>query len=386
MKGLGRVAIVTIATLGALGCAIAWPISQFGRGWLDVRWQSPWFALALLVVPLLLWATTVGTDTRRPRLRIGTVSALTKGPRGVRVWLRDVPGALRPVAAIFIIGALCRPVAVLEEDRGSDEGIDIILTVDLSGSMRAVLDGDPTSLPGEPDLAPGQAAPAGRLTRLDTAKIVVRDFIARRKTDRIGSVVFGKSAFVLSPPTLDYHLLSQLVSKLTLNVIDGSGTAIGDALATSVARLRRSDAATKVVILLTDGDSNAGSVSPDFAAKLAADHNVKVYTIQLGNGSEVDVQEGVDLFGQPRYVRQKFPVNPELLQRISKTTGGSSYVATDGKELAQSMHAVLDQLEKTRFEAARSSYTELFHLLLVPGVLLVGLEVFLRAFLLRRFP
>lgn len=390
MKGFARFAILAGAMLIAFGCAVAWPASQFGRQfgweWLDVSWQSPWFALALIAVPLLLWATTVGTDTRRPRLRIGTVSALAKGPRGVRVWLRDVPGALRPIAAIFIIGALCRPVAVLEEDRGSDEGIDIILTIDLSGSMRAVLDGDPGALPGVPDLVSGQPPPAGRLTRLDTAKIVVRDFIARRKTDRLGAVVFGKSAFILSPPTLDYHLLSQLVSKLTLSVIDGSGTAIGDALATSVARLRRSDAATKVVILLTDGDSNAGSVSPDFAAKLAADHSVKVYTIQLGNGAEVDVQEGVDLFGQPRYVRQKFPVNPELLQRISKTTGGSSYVATDGKELAQSMHAVLDQLEKTRFEAARSSFTELFHLLLVPGVLLLGLEVLLRAFLLRRFP
>jgi len=386
VNGIARWAIIVGTALVALLCAASWPATQFGWGWLDVQWQSPWFALALPLCPLLLWLTTTATDKRRPRIRIGTVFALAKGPRGARVWLRDVPGALRPIAALFLVGALCRPVAVLEEDRGSDEGIDIILTVDLSGSMRAVLDGDPTALPGAPDLVPGQPPPSQRLTRLDTAKIVVRDFIARRKTDRIGAVVFGKSAFVLSPPTLDYHLLSQLVAKLGLSVIDGSGTAIGDALATSVARLRRSDAATKVVILLTDGDSNAGSVSPDFAAKLAADHGVKVYTIQLGNGSEVDVQEGVDLFGQPRYVRQRFPVNPELLQRVSKATGGSSYIATDGQELAKSMHAVLDQLEKTRFEAARSSFTELFHLLLVPGVLLVGLEVFLRAFLLRRFP
>ncbi len=385
MKSWVRAVLFWAALNVALLCAAVWPASQLGWDWLDVQWQSPWFVVALLAVPVLMVAPFL-VDRRRPRLRIGTVAALAKGPRGARVWLRDVPGALRPVAALFIVGALCRPVAVLEEDRGSDEGIDIILTIDLSGSMRAVLDGDSSQLPGVPDVTPGQPAVSGRLTRLDTAKIVVRDFIARRKTDRIGSVVFGKSAFVLSPPTLDYHLLSQLVSKLTLSVIDGSGTAIGDALATSVARLRRSDAATKVVILLTDGDSNAGSVSPDFAAKLAADHDVKVYTIQLGNGSEVDVQEGVDLFGQPRYVRQRFPVNPELLQRISKATGGSAYVATDGKELAQSMHAVLDQLEKTRFEAARSSYQELFHLLLVPGVLLVGLEVLLRAFLLRRFP
>jgi Ca-activated chloride channel family protein len=387
---VARPIILFGAMLLALACALAWPVAQLGWGWFDVQWQSPWFALALPLAFALIWAV-VAADRRRPRLKIGTVSALAKGPRGARVWLRDVPGALRPVAFVFLVGALCRPVAVLEEDRGSDEGIDIILTIDLSGSMRAVLDGDASQLPGATppvpgQLVPGQPAPTGRLNRLDTAKVVVRDFIARRKTDRIGSVVFGKSAFVLSPPTLDYHLLSQLVSKLTLSVIDGSGTAIGDALAASVARLRRSDAATKVVILLTDGDSNAGSVSPDFAAKLAVDHGVKIYTIQLGNGDEVDVQEGVDLFGQPRYVRQKFPVNPELLQRISKATGGSSYVATDGKELAKSMHAVLDQLEKTRFEAARSSYLELFHLLLVPGVILIGLEVFLRAFLLRRFP
>jgi Ca-activated chloride channel family protein len=387
VSGALRALVIAATVLVALAGAAAWPLAAMGAGWLDVRWQHPWLALGLLATPLLLWAGTLGQDPRRPRLRVGTVVALARGPRGWRSRLRDVPGALRPVAFAFLVAALCRPVAVLEEERGSDEGIDIVLVIDLSGSMRAVLDGDPSSLPGleGPPRGP-RGRPGARLTRLDTAKIVVRDFISRRKTDRIGAVVFGKSAFVLSPPTLDYHLLSQLVAKLQLNVIDGSGTAIGDALATAVARMRRSDAATKVAILLTDGDSNAGSVSPDFAAKLATEHQVKVYTIQLGNGDEVDVQEGVDLFGQPRYVRQKFPVNPELLQRIAKATGGSAYVATDGQQLAQSMHAVLDQLEKTRFEAARSSYTELFHLLLVPGVALVGLEVLLRAFLLRRFP
>jgi Ca-activated chloride channel family protein len=379
-----RAAIVVLTLLVALGAALAWPLAEMGWGWLDVRWQEPWFALGLVLVPLLLWAGTAGQDARRPRLRVGTIFALARGPRGFRSRLRDVPGSLRPIAVAFLVGALCRPVAVLQEERGNDEGIDIVLVVDLSGSMRAVLDGDASALPGID--GSGRLRPDARLTRLDTAKLVVRDFISRRKTDRIGAVVFGKSAFVLSPPTLDYHLLSQLVAKLQLNVIDGSGTAIGDALATAVARMRRSDAATKVAILLTDGDSNAGSVSPDFAARLATEHEVKVYTIQLGNGDEVDVQEGVDLFGQPRYVRQKFPVNPELLQRIAKTTGGSAYVATDGQQLAESMHAVLDQLEKTRFEASRSSFTELFHLLLVPGVLLLGIEVFLRAFLLRRFP
>jgi Ca-activated chloride channel family protein len=254
--------------------------------------------------------------------------------------------------------------------------------MDLSGSMRAVLDGDPRDLPGfQPPSQRGR-----RLTRLDTAKIVIKDFISRRKTDRIGVVVFGKSAYVLSPPTLDYFLLNQMVSKMTLGVIDGNATAIGDAVGTAVARLRRSDARSKAIILLTDGDSNAGSIAPDYAAHLASTVGCKVYTIQIGTGDEVDVEEGVDLFGQPIYTRRPFPVNPELLRKIAKDTGGQAFIATDGKALAESMHAILDSLEKTRFEASISSFEDLFPLLLIPGVLLLGLDALLRAWLLRRFP
>jgi Ca-activated chloride channel family protein len=253
--------------------------------------------------------------------------------------------------------------------------------MDLSGSMRALLDAPATDLPGSPKLPRTK-----RPTRLDTAKIVIQDFIGRRKTDRIGVVVFGKAAYVLSPPTLDYHLLAQLVSKMSLNVIDGNATAIGDALGASVARLRRSDAISKVVILLTDGDSNAGSISPEYAAHLAATTGVKVYTIQIGNDDEVDVEEGRDLFGQPRYVRRSFPVNPELLRSIAQQTGGEMYVATDAKALSDSMHDVLDKLEKTRFEASIASYEDLFPLLLIPGAALVGIDALLRAWLLRRFP
>jgi Ca-activated chloride channel family protein len=247
--------------------------------------------------------------------------------------------------------------------------------------MRAVMDAEASDLPGKPKLSRGK-----RLTRLDTAKLVIQDFIGRRKTDRIGVVVFGKTAYVLSPPTLDYPLLSQMVSKMSLNVIDGSATAVGDGLGTAVARLRRSDALSKVVILLTDGDSNAGSVSPAYAAHLATTVSAKVYTIQIGNDDEVDVEDGTDLFGQPRYVRRRFPVNPELLREIATLTGGETYVATDAKALSDSMHDVLDKLEKTRFEASIASFEDLFPLLLIPGAALVGLDALLRAWLLRRFP
>ncbi|HVY48455.1 MAG TPA: VWA domain-containing protein, partial [Minicystis sp.] len=331
-----------------------------------------------------LWRGTFGEDRRVPRLRIGTIAPLRTGPRGARTYLRDVPGVLRAVALTLFVLALARPVSVLRDEHGDEKGIDIVLVMDLSGSMRAVLDGDPRDLPGSPQL--GGGARKKRLTRLDTAKLVVRDFIRRRKSDRIGVIVFGTNAYVLSPPTLDYQLLDTLVDHLGLNVIDGNQTAIGDAVGTAVARLRRSDARSKVVILLTDGDNNAGMISPEFATHLATKVGAKLYTIQIGNDDEVEVEDGMDLFGQPHYVKHRFPVNPKLLKWMAKETGGQAFIATDGKALAQSMHEVLNQLEKTRFEASIASFEDLFPWLVVPGVVLVALDALLRAWVLRRFP
>lgn len=376
-----RIALVLAATLVVTAAALAWPWVARSDAWPGATWQSAYFLLGLVLLPVLWWWGTFAQDSRRPRLRIGTVAPLSAGPRGFRTHLRDLPGVLRAVAVGLLILAMGRPVSVLRDQKADDKGIDIVVVMDLSGSMRAVLDADPRDLPGQPQFPKNK-----RPTRLDVAKLVVGDFIGRRSSDRIGVVVFGKSAYVLSPPTLDYHLLSQLVAKMTLNVIDGSATAIGDAIGTAVARLRRSDAQSKVVILLTDGDSNAGAISPEYATHLATTVGAKVYTIQIGSDDEVDVEEGADLFGQPSYVRHRFPVNPELLQRIAKQTGAEAYVATDGKALADSMHSVLNSLEKTRFEASASSYEDLFPFLLIPGVLLVGLDALLRSWLLRRFP
>ena len=233
--------------------------------------------------------------------------------------------------------------------------------------MRAVLDADPRDLPWQIERPQGE-----RLTRLDTAKIVVQDFISRRRTDRIGVVVFGKSPYVLSPPTLDYQLLTQLVAKMSLQVIDGSATAIGDALGTAVARLRRSDALSKVIVLITDGDSNAGrsrrstppSSRPASAPSATRSRSAPATRSRCRTAWISSATRATS--------RHRFPVNPELLEHIAKTTGGEAYVATDGKALAESMHSVLDQLEKTRFEASIASYEDLFPLLLIPGVFLVG--------------
>lgn len=379
---LWRALGATLLTLLAFGLALCFPLVERGREWLTTTWEQPWVLVGLGALPFVWWWTTFGQDRRRPRLKIGTLQAFAAAPRGIRARLRDVPGILRTTAIAMFFLALARPVAIIGSRAAEDEGIDIILAIDLSHSMAAILDADPKDLPKRVKTRGALLRPS----RIDTAKLVVQDFIARRRSDRIGAIVFGKEAYILSPPTLDYQLLSKLIGQLRLDVIDGTRTAIGDAVGTAVARLDLSDARSKVVILLTDGDSNSGKYSPDEAMREAGRIGAKVYAIQIGNGEAAEVQVGVDPFGQPIYDKRVVPVNPKLLEEIAAKTGGRHFIATDGKALRESMHAILDQLERTTFEAPVSHHEELFPLFVVPGVVLVALEAFLRAWLLRRFP
>ncbi len=392
MSKPSRVISVVAGTLVWVALGLLYPAFARGEAWLGALWTVPilaWLprearlatllALIVAVSGVLIWRMTLAADARTPRLRIATVFPLVSGPRGFRTKLRDLPAMLRVAAIALALLAIGRPQNVLRGENTDERGIDIVLVLDLSGSMRALMDAD--------DKAPTRTGgPNLRLTRLDTAKEVILDFVARRKNDRIGVVVFGRGAYILSPPTLDKSLLATLVSKMELGLIDGNGTAIGDAVGTAVARLRRSSARSKAMILLTDGDSNAGSIAPDYAAHLAQTQAVRVYTVQIGNGDDVDVQDGVDIFGQPRFVREHFPVNPELLRRMASTTGGDSFVANDKKSLELSMHQILDKLEKTRFEAQAATMEDLFPFLLLPAVLLLALEALARIVVVRRFP
>ena len=337
--------------------------------------------LGVAIVPWVVWRMTLGADLRMPHLALPTLAPLLTGPRGWRTRLRDIPGVLRGAAIVLAVLALARPQNVLKGEDAEERGIDVVLVLDLSGSMRALMDTPSGMVP-----APSPPKAGKRLTRLETAKEVILDFISRRKNDRLGVVVFGRAAYILSPPTLDKTLLMALVQKMDLDIIDGNGTAIGDAVGTAVARLRRSTARSKTIILLTDGDSNSGQIAPEYAAHLAQTQGVKVYTVQLGNGDEVEVQDGVDLFGQPHFARAHFPVNPELLKKIAGDTGGDSFVATDRRGLEESMHQILDRLEKTRFEAQAATMEDLFPFLLVPAVILIALEALVRIALVRRFP
>jgi Ca-activated chloride channel homolog len=400
-----RGALVALSTLAVLALALVWPALARGDAWWSAKWTAwpgvlgshpstadtlAWLAraawcgaigAALLAVPYVVGRTTLGADARVPRLGLPTIAPLALGPRGWRTPLRDAPGILRGAALVLAVLALGRPQSVLRGENEEEKGIDIVLVLDLSGSMGAVMDA-PSN-----DLVPGTSARAShRPTRIDVAKDVLIDFVRRRKTDRIGVVVFAKQAFVLSPPTLDYDLIASLVSHIELNVIDSSKTAIGDAVGTAVARMRRSSARSKAVVLLTDGDSNEGVISPEYSAHLAQKEGVRVYTVQIGNGDDVDVMTGTDLFGQPVYSRRRFPVNPELLKSMSHETGGDAFIATDRSGLENSMHAILDRLEKTKFESQASTMEDLFPFLLVPAVVLLAFEALLRLVLVRRFP
>lgn len=377
-----RLAILLLATLVSALVALAYPGLARGDELLAASWQQPWALLGLLLVPVLFWRGTFGEDRRMPRLKLGTVAPLLSGPVGARAWLADVPGVVRSIGFALAVLALARPVNTLRPQVTEEQGIDMVLVLDLSGSMQAAID----DLPKDLARYVPRRDPRIRPTRLDAAKAVIRDFVARRKTDRIGVVVFGKDAYVLSPPTLDYQLLDGLVSRMELKLIDGSATAIGDAVGVAVARLRRSSATSKAVILLTDGDNNAGAIAPEYAAHLANVVGAKLFTIQIGDGDIAQVQDGFDLFGQPRYQTVPFPVNPALLEKLAKQTGGEAYVTSDARSLQASFHSVLDSLEKTRFAANITNYEDLYRYLLLPGVLLLALDALLRALLLRRFP
>jgi Ca-activated chloride channel family protein len=401
-----RGVLVALGTLAALALAMVAPLLARGDAWRSARWtvwpgllgdhastadMLTWLARAgwcvalaatLLAVPWIVWRMTLGADARVPRLGLPTIAPILAGPRGWRVPLRDAPGALRGAAIVLSILALARPQSVLRGETLEEKGIDIVLVLDLSKSMSAIMDAPSDAVPG-----PGATRTSRhRPTRIDVAKDVLVDFVRRRKTDRIGVVVFAKRAFVLSPPTLDYGLITQLVSKIELDVIDSTKTAIGDAVGTAVARVRRSDARSKAVVLLTDGDSNEGVISPEYSAHLAQKEGVRVYTVQIGNGSDVDVQTGTDLFGQPVYERHRFPVNPELLRKMARDTDGEAFIATDRSGLEKSMHSILDHLEKTKFESQASTMEDLFPFLLVPAAVLIALEAIVRLALVRRFP
>lgn len=270
------------------------------------------------------------------------------------------------IILLLVSGSASMPRYIKGEMRYFTEGIDIVIVLDCSTSMEA-LDFDPKS-------------------RITVAKEVLRDFIDSRKNDRIGLVVFAKQAFTQSPLTLDYKALKTLIDPVKTGVIE-DGTAIGNAIAVAINRLRESTSKTKTIFLISDGDNNAGNISPLEAAELARKYSIIIYPILIGRDGPVPYPVGKDFFGRTVYKNVEFTTNPQLLKEIAERTGGQYFEVKDYEQFRTTFTKILDSLAKTRFEET-SVYENAIdigrYLLMVAMGLLIGYLIFLSP--LRRFP
>jgi Ca-activated chloride channel family protein len=352
-----------------------------------VTWPEygPWTLagfIALGVLTLALWGRAWWQRRRGiPGLRFPARFRVEGVARGWRARLVHVPLGLRLVSLLLLLAALFRP-QLTSAETAEVEGIDIVVAFDLSGSMDAVDISDE-------DLVKLQNAGKEPENRFVIARRVIRDFIESRKYDRVSLVAFGKEAFLMFPLTLDYGVMLRILDRLELNDIDGSATAIGNALAMSMSRLKDSDAKTRLVILLTDGDDNGSNVSPKEMARALGEKGIHVFPILVGaEGQSWQPTNMVDFVtGHKMYKKAEYPVNPALLDDIAKTTDGQFFRASDQESLEKDFRTIIDRFEKSRVvDYAAAEKTEIFHWFLAAGLALLLLEVALSQTVLRRFP
>ena len=328
-----------------------------------MHFASPYYLwLLVLLVPMAgyyVWRTLQGGAA----IQISSVRGVANAPRTVRYYLRHLPFVLRAAAFALLVVALARPQDIEQNVSTNTEGIAIMLTIDVSGSMLAR------------DFKPD---------RITAAKEVAGSFIADRYGDRIGLVAFAGEAFTQSPLTTDQSTLQTLLSRIRSGLIE-DGTAIGNGLATAINRLRESDAKSKVVILLTDGVNNRGEITPMTAAEIARAQNIRVYTIGVGTEGMAPYP-AVDMFGNITFVKQKVEIDEKTLTAMAEMTGGKYFRATDNAKL-KAIYDEINQLEKSKVEVLEHiSYHELFlvWVLAALGVLLA--EFLLSNLVLKRIP
>jgi len=333
----------------------------------SLHFHSPHALWLLALLPLLL---LFGIRNRRhlSAVRFASSALFSAQTRGVRARLLWLIPFLNMLSLALAMVALARPQ--LQErlpKQHAVEGIDIMIALDLSTSMEAA------------DFKP--------LNRMHVAKQVLADFIDKRANDRIGLVVFAGLAYTQVPLTLDYGILKHIVGQLKTGAIE-DGTAIGDALATALLRLRHSEAKSKVVVLITDGDNNAGRLSPLDAAELAASYHIPIYTVLVGRGGKVPFPRSHPLTGATEWVEVDIPINPELLENVASISGGMSYIATDQHSLEQGLQNALNAFERSKLldGAAGAAYKELFGLFLLAAFLLMLTQLFLHHGPLRVLP
>lgn len=327
-----------------------------------MEFAHPDWLFLLILVPLYgawLWWR------RHPMvgLSFSNIAAAARMPRTVRVYVAPLPIILRMAALVLAILALARPQVRNVTQEYFAEGVDIMLVLDTSTSMQAR------------DFQPN---------RFEAAREVAADFIDGRQSDRIGLIVFAAKAYTQAPLTLDYGFLKRMLAEVDVGVIE-DGTAIGTALATAVNRLKDTEAESKVIILLTDGQNNRGEVDPVTASEVASVLGVRIYAIGVGTYGEAPFI--VDHpFAGPQQQMVPVEIDENMLQSISGGTGGLYFRATD-KEALRNIYDQIGELEKTRTETRiYTDHDEQYGRYLWPAILLMLLEVILSSTVLRRFP
>ncbi len=322
------------------------------------------FLLLLLLLPLLAWWRRLLRRRGRRHVWFPASELLPEGAGGALDFLLRHLERFKEAALLLLVLALARPQLLHTFRVEEQKGLDILLTLDISGSMAAV------------DFKPRN--------RLEVAKEVIASFIEKRRDDRLGLVVFAATSATKCPLTVDYDILTFTLQETQLGELE-DGTAIGMALAGSVSRIRHSPAKTKIIILLTDGVNNRGEIDPRDAAKMARDHGVKVYAIGVGTRGEAPYPV-LDSLGRQRFVMVNVEIDEELLREVARTTGGLYFRATDRDSL-QGIFAEIDRWEKSGVKS-RQYYetTELFPWFVALGLALLLLVEAARRSFLRTLP
>lgn len=320
--------------------------------------------LWLMVVPaiMVLHYIYLEIKERHPHLRVSTSVPWTSGGRSVMAYLRHVPFVLRVFALAMIVVAIARPRSSENMEKIDTEGIDIMLAMDVSTSMLAR------------DLTPD---------RINASKDIAIEFISQRPSDRMGIVVFAGESFTQCPLTTDRATLINLMKEVQTDIIE-DGTAIGNGLATAVARMKDSDAKSRVVILLTDGVNNKGEISPQMAAEIANTYGVRVYTIGVGKEGmapyPVMTPWGVEV------QNVKVEIDEKLLSEMAESTGGRYFRATDNTKLAE-IYSEINKMEKARTTVdSFPIYKELFGKYALWALIAILLELLFNWFVIRRLP
>ena len=300
----------------------------------NITFAHPWLLLGLLLVPLMVVYYVLHYHKQEAALQHSDIDLFSGVRQTLRVRLRWLPYALRTLAVGAIVVALARPQSQLNRQQMTVEGIDIVMAMDISGSMLAE------------DFKPN---------RLEAAKQVAAEFINGRKNDRMSLVVFAGEAFTQVPLTVDHRVLLGQLDKVKSGIVR-DGTALGDGLATAINRIKDSDAKSKVIILLTDGVNNQGSIDPLSAAEIASQYGIRLYTIGVGSRGKAPFPLR-DQFGRIRYQNIDVEIDEELMQQMAAATDDGHYFRATNKKALQEIFSQIDDMERSRIDVTQYSQT-----------------------------